>query len=424
VTGTVQKLDYAFGGFYYNAWDRNTGFDSLLPARPGLPPLPAGSFIGLGIGDFGLYDHDLDDSQRTKDWALFVHGVYHLTDKLNVTAGVRYTNDTKNAIVGVKNRYTTVGDFSIPVDVHATRWNPMAEISYQWTPDIMTYALYSTGFRGGGFSPRPANALQPVPFGPEDVTNYEIGIKSEWFDHRVRLNADLFYMEDDGQQNYKTDVDSSGATWFHELNAGNSINKGFEVELQARPIAGLQIDSSLGYLHYELKDDEQSRTTLICTHFSDGSLCPQTRAPKWTFSAGAQYRFETGAWGSITPRLDVQAISRVYFIPLIGSCSVAVAPGGSCPAGDVIPFDKAKLLSTAASGVPGGLDYQPGYMLLNGRITWQAPDGKWSVSAAVTNLTNKVYFYGKLGLAVNSLGREQGNIAPPRQWLVTVRREF
>jgi hypothetical protein len=88
------------------------------------------------------------------------------------------------------------------------------------------------------------------------------------------------------------------------------------------------------------------------------------------------------------------------------------------------PFDKAKLVSTAASGVAGGLDYQPGYTTLNGRLTWDSPDGKWSTSLSVTNITNQVYFYGKLALAVDSLGREQGNIAPPRQWLVTVRRTF
>ncbi len=46
------------------------------------------------------------------------------------------------------------------------------------------------------------------------------------------------------------------------------------------------------------------------------------------------------------------------------------------------------------------------------------------MSGSVTNLTNKVYFYGKLALAVDSLGREQGNIAPPRQWLLTVRHNF
>ncbi len=88
------------------------------------------------------------------------------------------------------------------------------------------------------------------------------------------------------------------------------------------------------------------------------------------------------------------------------------------------PFDKSKLISTAASGVNGGLTYQPGYTLLNGRITWETPDRKWSVALSGSNLTNQVYFYGKLALAVNSLGREQGNIAPPRQWLLTLRRNF
>jgi len=421
LTGTVQRLDYAVGAFYYGAFDKNTGFDSLLPVPPNLPPLPAnavlGPLAGGALGDAGIYDHDLNDQQRTTDYALYAHGVYHFTDKLSLTAGVRYTDDSKHAVVAVTNRYTTVGNFSEPVDVKANRVNPMVELAYQVTPDFMTYAMYSTGFRGGGFSPRPANALQPVPFGPEDVTSYEIGIKSEWFDHRLRLNLDGFYMLDNGQQNYKTDIDSSGATWFHELNAGNSINEGFELELAARPIPGLQIDTSLGYLHYQLKDDAQSAATGICTHFTDGSLCPQTRAPTWTFSAGGQYRFELNKWGALTPRLDVATISDVYYIPLIGDCT---KPMGSV----ACPFNKAQLISTAASGVPGALGYQPGYTTLNGRLTWDSPDGKWSTSLSVSNMTNQVYFYGKLALAVNSLGREQGNIAPPRQWLLTVRRSF
>ena len=427
LTGTIQRLDYTFGGFYYGAWDQNTGFDALWSTPPGLPALPAGSFQSPTVpflNGLGLYDHDLDDRQITKDFAFFAHGVYSITDALKLTAGVRYTDDTKHAVVGVTNRYTSVGNFSEPVDVHATRVNPMVELSYQLTPDFMGYALYSTGFRGGGFSPRPANALQPVPFGPEDVRSYEIGFKSEWLDHRVRLNADVFYMLDDGQQNFKTDVDSSGATWFHELNAGNSINKGFEVELAARPIPNLQIDSSLGYLHYQLKDDEQSRTTLICTHFSDGSLCPQTRAPKWTFSLGAQYRIDMGGLGALTPRVDANVISRVYYASIDATCAAAIAPGAACPAGQVVNPDKAELLSTNASGVEGGLDYQPGYTVINGRLTWDLPDGKTSLSTSVSNLTNKVYFYGKLALAVSSLGREQGNIAPPRQWLVSVHRSF
>lgn len=404
LTGTAGRLDWADGFFYYHADDANTGYDALLP----------GAF----------YDHNLDDTQTTKDWAIFTHGVYHLTDQLTVTGGVRYTSDEKDAIVRVMNLPSSPLDFTTPVNVKATRWSPTAEIAYQATPELMGYFEYSTGFRGGGFSPRPSDAVQATAFGPEDVTNYELGFKSQWFDNRVRLNADVFYMLDDGQQNYKNDIDSLGNAWFHEVNAGNSINEGVEVELQARPIKGLQIDSDVGYLHYRLQSNAAQRTVLLCTTFSDGSACPQTRAPTWNFSVGVQYAFDMGHAGSLTPRLDLQGTSRIYFATFNDTCSVAVAPGTPCPASAIVaPPPPSTLLSTAASGVPGAIDYQPGYMLLNGRITWRAPDDKWSVALSASNLTDKVYFYGKLAL-YGLLGREQGNIAPPRQWLVTVHRDF
>ena len=408
-TGKIGNLDYAGGFFYYHAFDQNTGFDSLLP--PGPPPN-------------GFYDHDLDDHQTTDDWAVFIHGDYHITPQLTLSAGVRYTDDKKDAVVSVTNLPPGPGDFVTPVNVAATRWNPMAELAYQFTPDIMGYALYSTGFRGGGFSPRPSDAVQAVPFGPEDVTNYELGFKSEWFQHRLRVNADVFYMQDDGQQNFKGDIDSLGNTWFHEINAGNSINEGVEVEVAVRPVEGMQIDSSLGYLHYRLKSNEAQRTVLLCTSFSDGTPCPQTRAPTWTFSAGAQYRFNLGSAGSLTPRLDASVISRVYFETFNDTCSVVVPAGTACPAASVVaPPPPSTFISTNPSGLAGRLGYQPGYMLLNGHLTWRSPDSKWSTTFEVMNMTDKAYFYGKLALGA-LLGREQGNVAPPRTWMVTVRRDF
>ena len=91
LTGAIGRLDYAVGGFYYRAFDRNTGFDALWPTPPGLPPLPPGSFQGPlpFLNGLGLYDHDLDDHQTTHDYAFFAHGIYHLTDQLALTAGVR-----------------------------------------------------------------------------------------------------------------------------------------------------------------------------------------------------------------------------------------------------------------------------------------------------------------------------------------------
>ena len=391
-TGSISQLDYAAGVFYYHANDSNQGFDFLLP----------------GI----IYNQDSFDRQTTKDWAFYVHADYHITDKLDLTAGVRYTKDKKNATLLRVNIAGTQTVPNVAVNVSASRWKPMAELSYQWTSNVMTYVLYSTGFRGGGFSPRPSNALQVTSFGPEDVTNYEVGIKSEWFDHRLRLNADYFYMQDNHQQNYKNDQAPAGVPWFHAVNGGDSTNQGVELELDVAPIDGLDINASLGYLSYKLKDNAARRTVLLCTVFSNGDTCYPPRAPKWSYSFGIQYAEDLGDLGVLTPRVDVQGYSRIYFATYNDSCPVAMPTGGACPVATI-----------PAANPTGGIGYQSGYSLVNARLTWDSSNRNWEVALSAKNLTNKVYFYGKLSL-VALLGREQGNVAPPREWMLTVRRNF
>jgi outer membrane receptor protein involved in Fe transport len=70
-----------------------------------------------------------------------------------------------------------------------------------------------------------------------------------------------------------------------------------------------------------------------------------------------------------------------------------------------------------------GAGFQDGYGLLSARLTWAAPDDKWSGALSGTNLTNKVYFDGKLALQA-ALGRESGNLAAPREWGLSLRRNF
>ncbi len=171
---------------------------------------------------------------------------------------------------------------------------------------------------------------------PRTSPTTSLALKSEWFDHRLRLNADVFYMQDNGQQNYKTDVDSSGATWFHELNAGNSINEGFEIEMQARPIEGLQIDSSLGYLHYELKDDAQSAAT--------GHLHPLHR--RLALSADARAEVDLLGRRPVLDRLGEPRLAHaaprhpVYLAGLLHSAGRRLHGADGHVA---CPFDRAKL---------------------------------------------------------------------------------
>ena len=69
----------------------------------------------------------------------------------------------------------------------------MLGVEYQWTQQLMTYAQWSTGFRGGGVNPRPFIPQQEVPFGTENLRATEIGLKSDLFDNHLRLNVAGFF---------------------------------------------------------------------------------------------------------------------------------------------------------------------------------------------------------------------------------------
>ncbi len=153
------KLDWTTGAFYYDADDTNAGFVTLYP--------------------YIVQMQDTRDTQNTKNWAAFVHGIYHWTDKLSTTVGVRYTDDKKDVTIYRRNFDGTVPIDNAALSFGATRTSPKVGIDYKWSDTLMTYALYSVGFRGGGFGPRPSNALQLASFQPEDLDNYEIGFKSE-----------------------------------------------------------------------------------------------------------------------------------------------------------------------------------------------------------------------------------------------------
>lgn len=374
-TGTAfHRLDWTVGFFYYDAKDTDKGFSILVPWLSAMAPFP-------------FPDLNTDNSvvQTTTDYAGFVHGVYHITDKLNLTAGIRYTTDKKLATIA----NTTFGGVAVipptSVPVSATKWSPKVEVSYQWTPDLMTYAEYATGFRGGGFAPRPSDAYQVQSFKPEELKSYEIGVKAEMFDHRVRFNSAMFYSRYTQQQNGFNTTDPFGAPWFKTVNTGLSTIWGYEGEFEAHPVDAMTIEGSIGYTNYFRTDPGLSG---LCQRLPNGDACYPPRTPKWNWALGMQYAFDLSDInaGTLTPRVDINYQSAVFFTDL------------------------------AHIG-------QPAYTLVNARLTWNAPDDKWSVAIYGNNLTNQYYYYGKLSLQ-NALGFDQANPAPPAEWGLTVSRTF
>lgn len=376
LSGATGSLDWTVGGFYYRADDLNDAWGILYP--------------GL------ITAQDAMDSQTVKSWAFFVHANYQLTDALSVTAGARYTDDHKDIAI---TRYNFLTDtFAIDnatLTIDDQRVTPMASINYQWTPELMTYALYSRGFRGGGYSPRPANALQVAAFDPETVDNFELGVKSEWFDRRLRLNIAGFYSKYKDQVAFKQfaaddPANPSGANWFRALNTAQSNFKGVEVEMNAEPVDGMHIDGALGWIDYTLEDDGGAG---FCQTFTNGKPCLAPRTPTWTASAGLDYQFDLGGSGTLTPRLDVRYQSRIFFF------------------------------ASTIGAEYNDINSQKQYATLNGNITWRSPDEDWEVSVYGRNLTDVAYFQGKLSLT-GVFEREQGSVARPREVGVTLRRNF
>jgi iron complex outermembrane receptor protein len=378
-TGSAfDRLDWTVGLFYYFSKDSDQGFSILVPYLWAVAPFP-------------FPDLNTDNSvfQTTKDYAGFVHGVVHVTDKLSVTAGVRYTSDQKKATLANTTFFgvETIPPTSVPIS--ATKWSPKAEVAYQWTDDLMTYAEWSTGFRGGGYAPRPSDAWQVRSFGPEELTSWELGMKTQLFGDTVRLNQDVFYEKYSKQQNgfnttQPAGTPGAGSPWFATVNTGVSTIWGYEGEILAAPVDDMQIDLSLGYTHYYRTDPGLSG---LCQRLPNGDPCYPPRTPRWNVSFGTQYGFHMGEnMGVLTPRVDVRYQSAVFFTDLFNYG-------------------------------------QKGYALVDARITWEAPDQKWSVALYGTNLTNQYYYYGKLSLQ-NALGFDQANPAPPAEWGLTVKRTF
>lgn len=379
ITGARDRFTWATGAFLYEATDTNQGW------------VRGPAYLAVTTNHY--------DEQDTDNWAVFAHGTFDLTEKFRLNFGVRYTEDEKYATIFRQN--ATTGQVLIdntPVLVKGEETSPKFGVDYLLSDDVMLYFQFSTGFRGGGFGPRPANSLQVASFDFEYLDNYEIGFKSDWLNGRLRVNGALFTMDYTDQQqpaqrcapcigeiDPNTGVPAlTNTAWFRAINTGSSSMDGLELEVLARPTDNFEIQASIGHLDY-FRDDPGE--TNFCQYDQFGNKCQALRAPEWTYAIGLTYDFTVGG-GTLTPRLDWQYQDLIHFS-----------------------------VDDPVNGI------QDAYDTLNARITWQHPNSDWQIGLFGTNLTDEVYFNGKLSLVL-CCGGEQGNVAEPKQWGINIRRDF
>ena len=221
------------------------------------PGGPQGGTSGVGGYGAGLVNK-LYESQNTDSLAGFAHADWEFYPTVTLTAGVRYTYEKKHFIgyqsyILPLNRIG-VDDFPSNADL-ANSWNqvtPTVALSWQATPDVLVYGSYSEGWHSGGFFGVNQNAADfySNQYKPETTQSYELGMKGQFFDHRVQFNLAGFINEFHNKQESSIQFDNTTNTVVTVFtNVGGLEYKGVEGELQWLITRRLNIAGSFGYLN-------------------------------------------------------------------------------------------------------------------------------------------------------------------------------
>lgn len=203
-----------------------------------------------GTSDNAYWNNN--NKTKTDQFATFGELTWHLNDQWNFTAGGRWFTHKRDREYFVAQPANNELQRDHPVE-RTSDVTVKANIRFQIDDSRMVYALYSEGFRNGGGNIVRPGAVLPAEFDPDFLQNYEIGLKSRWFDERLQLNVTAFHMEWDDFQTEVTDPGPLFAAMV--VNAGDATIDGAELDLSAAPVEGLDLGLNLTVLNGELDED-------------------------------------------------------------------------------------------------------------------------------------------------------------------------
>lgn len=183
-----------------------------------------------------------NQERLTDAYAVFAQATYNIGWGVGLTGGIRETKE----FADFTQYYYTLLDHPQSLKDQFKGTSPKVGIDWQATPNILTYASWTKGFKSGGINPVPPNANTgvpgkagaPQPYGPETSNSFEIGGKLQTSDHRLRLNSAFFIAKYDGLQ---LPVFFPGTSTSYTSNASKATVKGIELEPTWQVFEGLQI---------------------------------------------------------------------------------------------------------------------------------------------------------------------------------------
>ena len=238
----------------------------------------------LQTTDIVGYDFARRVGESSTTYAVFGEAAYTLPWlPLTARVGLRYFNESQTLSSVITDQYSLIANPSPPQTRKADDGDvsPRFVLEYRFDPDHMAYASVSKGFRAGGVNVDLCNVTCPTvgfrsSYDPDFVWTYELGAKTEWFDHRLRVNGALFYND---WSNLQIDGDPQHPNTGFTTNAGKAHSAGFEGDLVATPLKGLSLNLGGSILQAQLDEPAMGAPA--------GSRLPNT--PEWTFSAGVDY---------------------------------------------------------------------------------------------------------------------------------------
>jgi iron complex outermembrane receptor protein len=339
------------------------------------------SLLPAAGGDV-TFIQDVDSST----YAAFGQLTYPFTDALSVTAGLRYSNDEKDAHQVARNNVPTDTTPGIPLfpgqpyDIQADdSWGSTTgklAIDYRLGGGHLLYASASKGFKSGIY-PSQSNNTPLAPAGeatpPEEVWSYEAGAKTEWFDNTLRVNLAVFYMDYTDLQLFRLDPQLRLVTFTED-----TTNKGAELEILAAPAEGLETGLNVAYLNAEVDGGA-----------NDGAQLP--RAPEYSFGGFAQYQWPF-ANGNMAVRADFKWTDDYR-------TEIAYNTGNA-----------------AADAANARITEVQSFALLDARMSYAPGDGNLEFSLWGKNLTDETYPTH----IIPFLGNGFSIFAPPRTYGVSV----
>ena len=401
LNGVSGPFTFAAGGSYFyerakqesKASATVDSIDTTLTAA-GVGPL-FGELIGSPQLQSLLWNEQMDNIGQNRSWSLFGDATYAVTDKLNLTAGLRFTDDAKNfswyappvSVAGaakvltpaqlqtfeflqgaIGNIIFTPANLAVQRAAEWTNLSPRFVVDYHWAPDLMTYASASYGYKAGGFDSVSINSQ----FQPEKVANYETGIKSQWFDHKVEANLSAYYYEYTNQQSITLVSTAGSLVPQYQTETGNSDGKGVDAEFVWKPIQDLSIHLTEGFL--DANWTKRVAPGTILSPVASGPLFnlsgQPTGEPEFHTVIAADYRYDLDSWGGLRFHADYELTSAER--------NNALSRYNNAQIASLVNF----------SELPG---YYKSQNLTDLRVTWNDESDKYEVAFYVNNLFDNRY---------------------------------